>query len=65
MLRLWTSPQSVWAASRLRDVICARCGSVLPAELVTERMLGKLSQLGRFGLAAAGRPLLEPDGRDS
>ena len=61
MLRFWSSPQSVWSASRLRDLICTRCGAVLPTELVTERLLGKLSQLGRFGLAAAERPLLEPD----
>src|SRR5437660_4299613 len=60
MLRFWSSPQSVWSAARLRDLICTRCGAVLPAELVTERLLGKLSQLGRFGLNAAGRPLLEP-----
>ena len=61
MLRFWSSPQSVWSASRLSDLICTRCGAVLPTELVTERLLGKLTQMGRFGLSAAGRPLLEPD----
>ncbi|OLB04160.1 MAG: hypothetical protein AUH06_12715 [Gemmatimonadetes bacterium 13_2_20CM_69_27] len=64
MVRFWSSPQSVWSAARLSDLICARCGGVLPMDLVTERLLGKLSQLGRFGLAAAGRPLLEPDRPD-
>ncbi len=61
MLRFWTSPQRVWSASRLSDLICRRCGAVLPTELVTERLLGKLTQMGRFGLSAAERPLLEPD----
>ncbi len=58
--RLWTSPAAVWGASRLSDLICARCGAVLAAELVTERLLDKLSQLGQVGLAAAAPPLLEP-----
>ena len=61
MLRFWSSPESVWSASRLRDLICTRCGAVLPTELVTERLLGKLTQMGRFGLSAAERPLLEPE----
>ncbi|HEV7365115.1 MAG TPA: hypothetical protein VGN76_04665 [Gemmatimonadales bacterium] len=54
----------MWGASRLGDLICVRCGSVLPAEIVTERLLGKLSQLGQFGLAAAARPLLKGAGND-
>ena len=61
MLRFWSSPQNVWSASRLSDLICTRCGAVLPTELVTERLLSKLTQMGRFGLSAAERPLLEPD----
>ena len=65
LLRFRTSPPSVWGASRLGDLICARCGSLLPAEMVTERLLGKLSQLGQFGLAAAAGPLLKPAGTDS
>ena len=65
LLRFWTSPPNGWGASRLGDLICARCGSVLPAEMVTERLLTKLSQLGRFGLDAAARPLLKPAGNDS
>src|SRR2546422_3381070 len=64
MLRFWSSPQSVWSPSRLSDLICTRCGAVLPTELVTERLLSKLTQMGRFGLSAAGRPLLEPDRPD-
>jgi len=65
MARFWSSPQAVWSASRLTDLICTRCGAVLPTELVTERLLGKLTQLGQFGLSAAGRPLLEPDRQDN
>ena len=61
----WTSPRSVWGASNLGDLICPRCGSVLPPEMVTERLLSKLSLLGRFGLDAAARPLLKPAGNDS
>ncbi len=42
----------------MSDLICDRCGAVLPAELTTERLLGKLSQLARFGLAGVPKPLL-------
>ena len=65
MMRFWSSPQTVWSASRLTDLICTRCGAVLPTDLVTERLLGKLSQMGRFGLSAAEQPLLEPDRQDN
>jgi len=44
----------------LGDLICMRCGAVLPQDLVTERLLGTLSRLGRLGLAAAAPPLLGP-----
>jgi hypothetical protein len=65
LLRFWTSPHRVWGTAPLGDVICVRCGAVLPADLVTERYLSRLSQLGQFGLAAAGRPLLKPEVEDS
>jgi hypothetical protein len=58
LLRFWAAPGSVWGARRISELICHRCGGVLPADLVTERLLSKLSQLGRFGLAGAERPLL-------
>src|SRR2546428_1445352 len=58
LMNLWTASRRVWGARRLGDLLCARCGAVLPAELVTERLLGKLSQLGRFGLAGSPKPLL-------
>ena len=61
VLRFWTSPRSVWGTEQLGDLICLRCGAILPPELVTERFLNRLSQLGQFGLAAAGGPLLRPD----
>ena len=61
VLRFWSSPRSVWGTEQLGDLICLRCGAVLPTELVTERLLGGLSRLARFGLGAGGRPLLQPD----
>ena len=60
LLRFWTSADRVWGASRLGALICMRCGAVLPQDLVTERLLGTLSRLGRLGLAAAAPPLLGP-----
>jgi hypothetical protein len=51
-------------ASRLVDLIGARSGSILPAEMVTERLLSTLSQLGQFGLAPTSPPLLKPPGDD-
>ena len=58
-MKFWTPSRGVWGARRLGDLLCARCGALLPAELVTERLLGKLSELGRFGLAGSPKPLLE------
>lgn len=52
-------PLDPQVASRLRDLLCERCGAVLPPTDPTETMLEKLSQLARFGLTAEGRPLLE------
>jgi hypothetical protein len=40
------------------DVRCAGCGTVLPLEDTSERLLHKLSQLAQFGLAGAAAPLL-------
>ena len=64
LLRFWTSPRIVWGTAALGDVSCARCGTVLPPDLVTERFLGKLAHLNRVGLGAAQRPLLERAGKD-
>ncbi len=47
-----------WAP--LRPVLCSDCGSVLPEADLTGTMLGKISQLARFGLVDGGPPLLEP-----
>ncbi len=47
-----------WA--QLRPVLCSGCGSVLPETDLTGTMLGKISQLARFGLVDGGPPLLEP-----
>lgn len=49
---------SQWA--HLRPVLCSGCGSVLPEADLTGTMLGKISQLARFGLVDGGPPLLEP-----
>ena len=50
----------VLSAERLSPLVCDRCGAVLPQEDATDRLLGKLSQLARFGLAAEASPLLLP-----
>ena len=54
------SPRIVVWAERLSSLVCDRCGAVLPQEDATDRLLGKLSQLARFGLAAEASPLLVP-----
>lgn len=51
-------PEGEWA--RLRPVLCSGCGAVLPEADLTGTMLGKISQLARFGLVDGGPPLLEP-----
>ncbi len=43
---------------RLRTLSCASCGRLLPTPDSTERLLGMLSGLSRFGLAPEGRPVL-------
>ncbi|PYO12214.1 MAG: hypothetical protein DMD31_17240 [Gemmatimonadetes bacterium] len=58
-MKFWTPSRRVWGARRLGDLLCARCGAVLPMELVTEHLLEKLSELGRFGLAGSPKPLLD------
>jgi hypothetical protein len=61
--RAW-SPQLVRLAVRaagrrgLGERVCDGCGAVLPVGLVTERLLGKLVQLDRFGLGGGAKPLL-------
>jgi len=40
-------------------VLCARCGTVLATEDLTVRLMAKLAQLNRFGLAG-GEELLRP-----
>src|SRR3989442_12905474 len=65
LMKFWTPSRRVWGARRLCDLLCARCGAVLPAELVTERLLGKLSQLGRFGLAGSPKTLVGLRGEDT
>ena len=46
-------------AERLCNLLCGECGSVLPPDNPTDRMLHKLAQLARFGLSSEGGPLLE------
>ncbi len=52
-------PSAVPRVPGWEHVFCARCGAVLPAENLTERLLEKLSQLAQFGLVGAGAPLLK------
>jgi len=51
--------------ARLSGVLCARCGTILPPEDLTDQLLRKLSQLAEFGLVGEARPLLEPSGEDA
>jgi len=48
------------AWERLKTLCCATCGRLLPNPDSTERLLGTLAGLSRFGLAAEGRPVLAP-----
>lgn len=45
--------------SRLRSLVCAECGSVLPLTDATDGLVSKLIQLDRFGLGAFAAPLLQ------
>src|SRR2546430_1880661 len=54
MVRFWSSPQSVWSAARLSDLICARCGGGLPLDLLTEPPLRQLNQPGPLWLPGPG-----------
>ena len=49
-------------APLLRDLICARPGSIPPDAMLTERLWNTLSQLAQFGLAPTSPPLLKPVG---
>lgn len=55
------SPLGVDGVSRLRSLVCAGCGSLLPLTDSTEGLLSKLIQLDRFGLGAFAAPLLRSD----
>jgi hypothetical protein len=57
--------RNLYGASRLGDLIGARSGSILPAEMVTERLLSTLSQLAQFGLAPTSPTLLKPAADDT
>ena len=46
------------ATGRLGVLVCARCGSVLPASNADEHMLRRLRQFSRFGIGAESAPLL-------
>ena len=47
--------------ARLAEVICTRCGTILPLPDSTTALLRTLSQLAQFGLSDAGTPILELD----
>jgi hypothetical protein len=53
----------LWSPKLLR-IWTSRSASVPGAEVVTERLLSKVSKLGQFGLAPAAGPLLKPAGDD-
>ena len=48
--------------NRLRSLVCAGCGSLLPLTDATDGLLSKLVQLDRFGLGAYAAPLLKHAG---
>ena len=48
-------------ARRLRSLVCAGCGSLLPLTDSADGLLCKLVQLDRFGLGAFAAPLLRHD----
>ena len=54
------TPAHVWGSERIRDLLCTRCGTILAAEDIAQRLLQKQSQLALFGLAGSGPLLLEP-----
>lgn len=45
--------------ARQRDQLCSRCGHLIGAEDTALRVSAKQSQLARFGLGKAKKPLLE------
>jgi hypothetical protein len=50
---------SAAGVSRLRNLVCCGCGSVLPLTDSTDGLLSKLVQLDGFGLGAFAAPLLQ------
>lgn len=58
-------PSLAAEGDRLRALLCAGCGALLPSTDPLEMMLGKLAQLARFGLDPEGRPLLKPARHES
>lgn len=59
-LTMKLSPRERWVNLRnpLSSLLCARCGTILPAPDPAEAMLSKLTQLSKFGLGADDRPIL-------
>ena len=60
-VRYLKSPHGLEGVSRLRSLVCAGCGSLLPLTDSTDGLLSKLMQLDRFGLGAFAAPLLGAD----
>ena len=52
-------PYAAMRVGAVAGVVCARCGAVLAPEDLTTRLVAKLAQLNRFGLAG-GQELLRP-----
>jgi hypothetical protein len=51
-------PPKALGEDRLRALLCARCGALLPARDATDTFLDTLSALARFGLTSEARPVL-------
>jgi hypothetical protein len=49
----------VSGVERVRNLVCERCGYLLPPRDATDRFLRSLARLAGFGLAAGGSPILK------
>ena len=48
------------AVAERQDTLCPQCGALLVPAGLARRLLAKMTQLSRFGLADPGDPILKP-----
>src|SRR5947208_1966419 len=56
LMKFWTPSRGVWGARRLGDLLCARCGALLPAEHVARLPLHGGAGIARTRWASHGAP---------